>query len=504
MSEYLIYLCSIFLFLLSRILIIKYFNFDSSTSTGDCIGHLSILKNLHLNKGKVKKIDQYIFDTNDYPNGFHIILYLTKLPISFFEKYGCYIPTFFDLLLLVSTCIYTHFLGGEYKYWLLIFPFILLLFQNDGRAYYLGERSLGSLLGSLYLVTIECSVYDFNIVLYFLGFLLFALTSITSKFALQAICFISIVYSFITFNFIPTLILIIYFALSHIFTFGYSTFVLKGHLRHCKFVLSRIQMMSYYKSSVYDILLLFKKFSAYNITKILFYNPFFLLFTGFTIIPLFLIHFPINNIFLFYEQKFVILVYCGIFVTLIISIKYFKFLGEPERYLEFIILPLFILTSYIPFEGSLLILFILCLTILMVLIKIRILIYNKSLLDNAYLLDQKSLLNFTSKFEESVFLCIDLRLSFLVGYYNSNLKFVNLIGNIGHGFQEEYAKLVPIRYPYPCEDLDYHIKKYKINYICVRNKSLSNVKDIVVYDFTPFQEVFHNNNFSVYETNYKF
>jgi len=117
--------------------------------------------------------------------------------------------------------------------------------------------------------------------------------------------------------------------------------------------------------------------------------------------------------------------------------------------------------------------------------------------DNNYYTDQFDFISFTSSLDKGVVLCIDLRLSFLVGYYNEKLTFVNLFGNIGKGSQRCYNELVPDKYSYPGCDLDYYVHKYSIKFICVNRNKLK-LKTPINYNFKNYNLIFNNNTFSVY------
>ena len=497
MSDYIVILTIIFLFLASRIIIIKYFNFDSTKSTGDCIGHLHLIKNLIKNNGKIRNLEQYMFDTNDYPNGFHKIFFYLKISLSKIERYGCYIPSLSDFLLLILICVSTFFYGGSNLLYLFYFPFLLIFIHNEGRTFYLSERSFGTLFGSSYLFFIGLLTLEFSLTYFFLALLSFIIISVSSKFSLQAIVFISFIFTLLSLDYFPLIYLVLFFILSHFITNGYSTFVVRGSIRHSKYVLSRINMFRYNKSSITPLFDYKNYFNIRSIFQLYFYNSFFLIFFGFGFSPLFFYHYNPVGIYNINLPWYVLMTYSGFIVSIIISLKKLKFLGEPERYLEYIILPLILSLSFLPIDFNYLDLFVIFLVITMFVLKMYQLFILYRNRDNNYYTDQFDFISFTSSLDKGVVLCIDLRLSFLVGYYNEKLTFVNLFGNIGKGFQRCYNELVPDKYSYPGCDLDYYVHKYSIKFICVNRNKLK-LKTPINYNFKNYNLIFNNNTFSVY------
>lgn len=497
MSDYIVILTVIILFLVSRIIIIKYFNFDSTKSSGDCIGHLHLIKNIFKNNGRIKNLEQYIFDTNDYPNGFHKIFFYLKISLSKIERYGCYIPSISDFLLLISICVSTFFYGGGNLFYLLYFPFMLIFIHNEGRTFYLSERSFGTLFGSLYLFLIGLLTVNFSLTYFFLSFLCFTIVSVSSKFSLQAIVFVSFIFSLLSLNYLPFIYIVLFFIFSHFITCGYSSFVLRGLIRHSKWVLSRIDMCRYNKSSLAPLFNYRNYLNLKSIFVLFFYNPLFLILFGFGLSPLFFYHYNILMIPSANLPWYVLMTYSGFIVSILISLKKLKFLGEPERYLEYIVLPLILSLSFFPFNFNIINQFVIFLIIIMFTLKINQLFILYRNRDNNYYTDQSDFISFTSSLDKGVVLCIDLRLSYLVGYYNEKLKFVNLFGNIGKGFQVSYNELVPDKYPYPGCDLDYYVHKYSIKFICVNRNKLK-LKTPINYNFNNYNLIFNNNTFSVY------
>jgi hypothetical protein len=497
MPDYIVILTTILLFFTSRIFIIKYFNFDSTKSSGDCIGHLHLIKNLIKNNGKIRKLEQYIFDTNDYPNGFHKLFFYLKIPLSQIERYGCYIPSLSDFLLLVVIFFSTSFYGGDNLLYLLYFPFLLIFIHNEGRTFYLSERSYGALFGTLYLFFIGLLTLEFSLLYLFLSFLCFVIISVSSKFSLQAIVFISFIFTILSLDYLPLFYLFVFFISAHSFTNGYSTFVVRGSIRHSKYVFSRISKHKFNKSSIGPLFNHKNYLKIRSIFELYFYNPLFLIFFGFGLSPLFFYHY--NPLIIYNENLpwYVLMTYSGFIVSIIISFKKLKFLGEPERYLEYIILPLILSLSFVPINFIYIDIFVVFLILLMFILKMYqlFILYHK--LDINSENDQLDFISFTSTLDVSVVLCIDLRLSFLVGYYNEKLKFVNLIGNIGEGFESSYDELVPDLHSYPGSDLAYYVDKYSLNYICVNKRKLK-LKNPITYDFSNYNLIFNNNTYSVY------
>ena len=448
-------LITIIVFLFTRIFFITRFGFNSAKTTGDSIGHLNILKNIYENNGKIVDLKQYIFDTNDYPNGFHKIIYILKIPISVIEKYGSFIPSIFDGITLLSLIYFVLKFGGENIGWLILYPLLVIFIHNDGRAFYFGERSFGTMLGSIYLVSSSIYVYSNSLIFLSLAILCFTILSTSAKFALQAVIFITIVYSFLTMSHEYVLLLLICVLISFILTRGYSLKVIMGLIRHSSYIYKRMNIMKYSFSSYNQLLKILFSFNTKKIINVLYYNPVCLIFTGFSISPLLIHSFFSLNVVPNQLNWVEPLVLSGFVLTLLISFKSLKFLGEPERYLEFIVIPAFIMLTYVPIQVNIYSLISILLLIFGLFLKLSFLYKSKRHTNIQFFQDQDSLIKFANKLENKIILCVDLRLSFLLGYYNRNVKFVTIFGNIGINKEDLYTELVPVKYPFPNSDFSF-------------------------------------------------
>ena len=499
MSDLVVFILTLFIFLLSRIFIIKNFKFDSSKSTGDSIGHLNLLKNLYENNGKIKDLKHYLFDTNDYPNGFHKLIYWLRIPLNRIEKIGVFIPSIFDLLLLLLLLLSVSFFGGDFKYWVLTFPFVLIFIHNDGRAFHFGERAMGTFFGSAYLFCMISYLMSYNYWYIFAACFCFVVFSTSSKFSIQAVFLISLILTIISLDYRPILILIFCFIVACLLTAGYSYKVVKGLIRHSTYFSKRMHMTNYAHSSYFE---LFSKLASFDFRKVMnlyYFNPICLIFSGLAVTPIFFYNVFFTEFIPSSMYWFVMIGLSGILVTLLISFRPLKFLGEPERYLEYVVIPIVLVLTYIPFKPSFIVLISMGCLALSLLIKIYFLFKINVFVSQEYYKDQDDLIKFVNKMEDKILLCIDLRLSFLLGYYNNRVKYVTLFGNIGIGKETEYTELVPKKYPYPGEDLEKYIKKYNIDYLCVSHQSLRNIKGTLIYDFSKFKIVFQNKLFTVYK-----
>ena len=499
MHDLFVYFLTAFTFVFLRIFIIKKFKFDSSKSTGDCIGHLNLLKSLYENNGKIIDLKQYLFDTNDYPNGFHKLIYWLRIPLNRIEKIGVFIPSIFDFLLLLLLLLSVTFFGGDFKYWVLTFPFLLIFIHNNGRSFHFGERAMGTFFGSAYLFCIISYLMSYNYWYIGVACFCFVVFSTSSKFSIQAVFLISLILSIISLDYSPLLILMFCFIAACFLTAGYPYKVVKGLIRHSTYFSKRMHITNYSHSSYFDLFSKLLSFRPKKIANLYYFNPVCLIFSGVAVTPIFIYNIFFEEVIPSSMYWLVMMGLSGILVTLLISLKPFKILGEPERYLEYVVIPIVLVLTYIPFKPSLIVLISMGFLLLSFLLKIYFLFNLKVANSQEFYNDQDHLIKYVNTMDNKTLLCIDLRLSFLLGYYNNKVKFVTLFGNIGIGKQDAFTELVPEKYPYPGDDLSKYIKKHNIDYICVSHQSLRNVADIMKYDFSKFTKVFDNGSFSVYE-----
>lgn len=491
---------SVLLLLSTRIITVYYLNKKSGIYTdGDAIGHLNYIKEIYTHNGKIqKKLEKYLLDYNDYPNGFHKLFYILKIPIKTLERFGGYIPTLLDFGLLGFIALLIHIFGGDNYLWLLSFPLLRLLIANEGRSSHFSERAYGVLWGNLFLGSMISYYLSSDMLWAASALFSFVVFSISSKFTWQATFFITTLLSifeqtsfFIIFYFIA-------FTISVIISRGYSYKVLIGLIRHSIFYKEHLSSKCFGLANHYKNF--FKIFGRSNLRQklmIFLTNSIFKLISDnpLNIAIIFLI-FTQGEWSIFHSWSL-----AGMALVLLISLEPLKFLGEPERYLEFSIIPVFVMLSNNNIPTIITIITMLALISLYLLhwfLFIRS--YKKPMRSNA---DMQNLLSFFIKKTNKTILTIPLRLSFFLGYFTEQHKFVTLFSNIGKNEERKnYKDLIPDYYPFPGKNLNQYISKYKIDYIIHDKKRVEMLHAHMneqYYSFNNYTIAHENESYIVYE-----
>lgn len=473
----------------------------SLINDGDAIGHLTFLKEYIKNKGKKIELNYlYTLEGPGYPTGFHKLFYYLKIPLNIVENYGCFVPIISDSLLLLVTAFSINLYGGNNFVWLLFFPFLRIFFGNQGRSQHFTERAYGVLWGNIYLLCtigfVESFYVDNNWFLLLIANFAFLIFSVSSKFAWQGSFFISLILSLISLRPIYIFVYLASTFLSFIITKGYSLEVLKGLIRFSFFYKTYLGPRSVdVKEGHYSKLFKWKGIREFCI----------LLFIA---SPLRVItDNPLNLIilFIFLPNSFDIWMkwsLVGVFLTLIISLKSFSFLGEPERYLEFSIIPVFITLSKSQFLDipPIIITLTILSTLAVLSFHLKLCIQKK---DRKKRLQESmlSLKNYFRRVNNSNIITIPFRLSFFLGYNNQNKnKFITLLSNIGLGeLKEEYCWLMKDRYPFVRSELDEVAIKYDLDYFVVHKDSVNSMNKEFgnYYNIENFSIVYENPDYAV-------
>ena len=489
---------AIFVFLLTRIWI-AYLHIRSSFYTvGDALIHLTLVKEIYNANGRIKnKLEKYLLDHNDYPNGFHKLFYILKIPLSVLERFGGFVPVLCDLGLLCFTALYLYLLGGENFFWLLTFPFLRMFIANEGRSSNFSERAFGVLWGNVFLGAMigyyaSGELYWLPVAL--VGFFIF---SVSSKFSWQGTFFITFLLSVFEQSLFFIGFYLMSFVVSIFLSWGYSYKVLRGLIRHSIFYKTYLSKRYFGLSNHYRTFLVFLTQGGLR-TKIMLSmtssvcrsisdNPLnlallFLLFTGAE------------------RDVFMSAALAGMILVPIIAHESLKFLGEPERYLEFSFLFVYLTLSHIT-------------------VPLPVILGVFGIIGGYYIfhwyffglshpkyrdksMDMRTLLGFFEERDGGTILTLPLRLSFFLGYCTTSYKFVTLLVNIAPGDKgAAYKALVPDYYPYPGSNLQHYVASYAIDYIVqdkARIKSLDTYLEEPYYSPIPFTLVFENESYAVY------
>lgn len=331
--------------------------FTSSHISSDIWVHKWRCKEIEQNNYKVPKDDiQFILPGRScYPPLLHYLMLL--FPEKYRGKYTYFISTFFDLLVILlyfflwnERFLIHNF--NEFVYGILIYFLSPIGLQFNGTPIYcLKARTIGRF--SLYASFL--AFYFFiskGLLLYlFVSMFFFAIIIVSSKFALQGFIFISL---FICFKY-PLVLLIIPggFIMSLIFTFGFSYYILKEHVVH---QYTYFKKAKYYGTSsainnIDDIKFLINlkniiKFPYKYFNNFVYNFSYTRLITLLPILILTIILISTRQIYLNFNliDTYLLLWILGcLFAFIFTSTKTFISLGQPIRYLEYMILPMSII-----------------------------------------------------------------------------------------------------------------------------------------------------------------
>ena len=194
----------------------------------------------------------------------------------------------------------------------------------------------------------------------------------------------------------------------------------------------------------------------------------------------------------------------GPILVLLISTRSLSFLGEPERYLEFVVIPLFICLSFISFKEINIYAYLAFLGLILVLFfHFLTNFFNKP---NFQQEDELvALRDYFKDIQNKTILTIPFRLSFFLGYQNISNRYVTLFSNIGKGKAgDHYRWLIKDRYPFVRNDLKSVISKFSVDYIVVHKPDVENMNKTFLdgyYDFSSYSIVYENSLYSVLKAN---
>lgn len=494
------FLLSLLMLLSSRAFIAYRLGRSAIITDGDAMGHLTYVKEYYRTGGRPIDLTYlYALDGPDYPNGFHKLFFLLKIPVPWLEKYGGYLPTLFDLLHLCLAGFVIYLLGGQYYEWLLLFPFLRVLWGNEGRSSHFSERAYGVLFANLYLVFVAVLYMTGDWWWGVLAILAFIVASISSKFAWQATAFFSILLPVATLS--PFFILMygLSVVLSFILTRGYSLHVLKGLLRHSAFYQQHMMSRNPSLRENYRELLDFKG----GIKRYVY--------TVFTNSPLRIVSdFPIFIIIAwaaFFHQAtdfWSLWVFAGVGLVILIATRPLKFLGEPERYLEFCLVPAFVFLSFLnpaDYHVALGLCLLVIVGVLAFHVAFNLVARQKGWMQKTQQ-DMLSLREFFTGIERKRIITVPFRVSFFLGYENHKNQFMTLFSNVGTGEKkEEYRWLMKDRYPFMRGDIPAVIARYNLDYIVVHKSSVEFMNKTYeggYYDLSPYKAVYENDSYAVY------
>jgi hypothetical protein len=334
---------------------------------GDVMTHLFAIDMVRANGHRIpRETPQFLCSTGfDYPALFHKLL--SYIPRRWLERGEWLVSPGFEglhaaLVYLAAWLIFTQVgAAAEARALALVaaagWAVTPLLARNPRRGCVLGERCFGYIFGHMFLFCAAMATATENHLWIAPAVLTFTVGAASSKFAAQAMTFISLAMAAIGLDPMPLLVLLVSALGSVVLSLGYVARVVAGTVNHSRLYRSFMVRIHDYTSSFSskdlrraialaargrfrDALASFKRHPTHRFLGLVPWLPTFALFA--------LIE-PWNG-----ESRLIsALIAWGvgaIVVTLVTASDTFKFLGEAERYMEFALLP-FVALSFLLSGG---------------------------------------------------------------------------------------------------------------------------------------------------------
>lgn len=488
---------SVILLLASRWLLARRAVADFALSDDDAVVHLSLVKELRQNPFTSPDFStRFLFSGTGYPWGFHLFFALTRIPLGFLERFGTVVAFIFDSLTLLLVALSLHYFAGGSFYWLLLFPLLRLFWGKSGRAHSFSERPFATFFGNLYLLMvfiltgIQDSVWALAIAVVAGSVVIFS-----SKFAFQAIVFFSLGFSIFFLSLEPLLILGLSLVSTAVITRGESVRILISSFRWSVFYRQFLQARtSKTNRNFYLELLRGPKSTRLSLAKsnpivcMFLDNPFLLVALS---VPLLADSRSSWNVWLM----------VGVGLVLAISAPTLTFLGEPGRYLEFAIIPVFMILVEITPEigignGS----FLTLAGIATLIIFVRELWKKPSISSIERVASMRDLRNWASGLTKGVVLANPGRLNLFLGYSNPALSFLWIHSAISSGGKREaFERLVPARYPKATMEIGWFVENYDLRYLVLEKNQFSREELRFRDSQILYSKCFENENFLVFE-----
>lgn len=337
----------------------RYAHIKGEFNGGDSLPHRIFFSFVQRNNGHVRHIhdETHILDPARrdgvaYPLGFYAVLYRLGITDTFLQKWGGYIPTFFDCGLLIVLYTAMKVLGGTQYYWLLLVPFQQIFSVHRGRSFYFNERSFGTLMSTLYILGM-CGwalqgMQWYWVVCSVIGFYFFA---ISSKFSYQATVLIALITTVITQDLFFIGHWIAHYMFILVLTGGYTWEVCKNSMQYLQFyrwhyasIAGHTQRTLWHDVWKLPYTLLRLK---YREAKLLwFHSSLWQIISAFPL-SLLLCEALIrgNDSVMMHMWIATLLIVC------VVSLRWFRFIGAAERYIEYALLPALVILSFEPISA---------------------------------------------------------------------------------------------------------------------------------------------------------
>ena len=226
----------------------------------------------------------------------------------------------------------------------LIIAFLPCLFGPNSGIVFTSARPLGVFLANLSLINLYFSSIGYSVIHVILFFIFFFLSAISSRFAIQTVLFIGIIYGLLLMK--PLIMILPILALILSLTLGYCLYwpIFKHHFRHVViykkvFEKTTVDMLEKHKKVSQAIFSAVQRIKKKEYSEVLreIYNSALIriiLMNPFTILVL-IAGLVFYGSFQEELRSLYMLLLAGIIVSIATSRQKLKFLGEAERYLEF-------------------------------------------------------------------------------------------------------------------------------------------------------------------------
>lgn len=477
---------------------------SSSLTEGDGIGHLDYVQNLHANGGRVGRVPKFILDSDDYPQGFHWIFWRVGVTTRWLEAWGDRVAGSIDGALVAVVGLAMERWGGPHHAWILTLPFLKLLVAHSGRASNFTARPFGALTGNVYLVGLCGFMLEGEPTWLVASVVASCLLASSSKFAIQAVAGISLWLALLLVDLRPLLVLAACGGASILLTRGYTARVVSGLARHARFYRTHLAARHLAVARHYRQLwagLLFRRPSLRAWYRLYRDNS----------IARVVSDVPLNLAVIYaiasagtsslglFEAWFV----AGLLLLLVTGTDWLRFLGEPERYLEYSLVPVFVVLSrhdahqLAPSSW----------VALALLVPTFALHLRSSLRRTPGGLGQAARLRLVretlAELRGARILTVPLRLSYLLAYHLPENEYVMFMGNVPEGALEtECRALVPDHWPYPAPDLASLARHHGATLVVVDKSQVQSLEAVLgrpYYSFVGIRAIHEDDAYAVFE-----
>jgi hypothetical protein len=398
----------------------------------------------------------------------------------------------------------------------LLFGTSPILFPYTARLKSFGGRTFGNLMNIIYFSSLGICILSNNYYYLIVTVCSGILILLSSAFGMQVMVFFSIILSIIYFNAIPILALALTFLLGASFPFLGVRDIIKFKLNHYIWYTKNYQkgtgasdrnrMVDFVLYPIYAFSQP-KKFFQLTFKKL---TPIIATYSLPTLVILVIWFAQDYHWFIDFSNseiiKYLLVIsLSSLIVFILVSFKWFSFLGEAERYFEYstaAIILLFVIFCYqYSYYNLLFYMVLLHLSIIMItfLASVQKMVRKAVKIEADYHFDE--LLEFLKTLEDGRILSIPTKLNFGLSVHNNNLKFYYqfITENKIDGFKRQQQDEIIYNFVKP--DFVYFNKNYKIDTFVVEKSALkkSRKKYDIEYDFSNMELVFENDEYFVFQ-----